>query len=92
MAEETKEKDTEERSEPKAGGEQDESKSDNKTCPECNEPIDNVRKTCANCGYEYKDSDYDDTDAGNEFMAGSNIDDEGNEITDEGPGVEEGAE
>lgn len=66
-------------------------KSEN-SCPECGEPIDNVRKTCANCGYEYKDDDYTDTEAGNEFLAGSNIDDEGEEITDKGPGVEEGAE
>ena len=99
MAEETKEKDTEERSgsedegkEQKSEVDQDEFKSDDKTCPECDQPIDNLRKTCANCGYEYKDSDYDDEEAGNEFIAGSNMDDEGNEITEEGPGAEEGTE
>ena len=66
--------------------------SSDKKCPECGEPIDNLRASCIECGYEYKKDDYDDTEAGNEFLVGSNVDDEGEEITDEGPGVEEGAE
>jgi len=70
------------------------SKGDSKgnSCPECGEPIDNLRASCKECGYEYKDGDYTDTEAGNEFLSGSNIDDSGEEITDEGPGAEEGAE
>ena len=48
-------------------------------CPECGEPIDDVRVTCSNCGYEYKKEDYDDRKAGNEFRAGSALDDEGEE-------------
>ena len=76
MAEETQEK---------------EKSSDNK-CPECGEPIDDLRASCPECGYEYDEKDYSDKEAGNEFLAGANVDDEGNEITDEGPGVEEGAE
>jgi len=62
------------------------------TCPECNEPIDDLRATCANCGYEYKDEDYADPEKGNEFLSGSNMTDDGEEITDEGPGAEEGSE
>lgn len=73
-------------------GEADDTTSSDKKCPECGEPIDNLRATCGNCGYEYQESDYDDTEAGNEYLAGSNIDDSGEEITDRGPGVEEGAE
>jgi hypothetical protein len=69
-----------------------ETKSSDKECPECGEPIDNLRATCANCGYEYQEGDYDDPEAGNEYLSGSNVDDEGEEITDEGPGAEEGAE
>ena len=65
---------------------------DDKKCPECGEPIDNLRASCPECGYEYSQDDYTDKDAGNEFLAGSNITDEGEEITDEGPGAEEGAE
>lgn len=97
-APEKSEKQSEEKSQDKAEGkkeegvDQDEFKSGDKTCPECDQPIDNLRKTCANCGYEYQDSDYDDEEAGNEFIAGSNMDDEGNEITEEGPGAEEGTE
>jgi ribosomal protein L37AE/L43A len=70
------------------------SKSDSKgnECPECGEPIDDLRASCKECGYEYKDSDYTDEEAGNEFLSGSNIDDEGEEITDSGPGAEKGAE
>ena len=54
---------------------------DNK-CPECSAEIDDVRVTCARCGYRYQGSDYDDTEAGNEFQAGSALDDEGNELID----------
>lgn len=57
-----------------------------KKCPECDEPIINVRANCPNCGYEYKDSDYDDEEAGSEFVAGSAVDDEGNEIPDDETG------
>ena len=57
--------------------------SDSKECPECGEPVDNLRKTCIKCGYEYGKDDYDDTEAGNELRAGAALDDEGNEILDE---------
>ncbi len=56
-----------------------------KTCPECGAPVDDVRATCLNCGYEYKDEDHENMEAGNEFMSGSQIDDEGNELPDEEP-------
>ncbi len=81
MAEQTKEQTTEQGKQ--AGTNQ---------CPECGHEIEDLRASCPNCGYEYKEGDYEDTDAGNEFLTGSNVDDEGNEITDKGPGVEEGAE
>ena len=61
-------------------------------CPECSAPIDDLRASCPECGYEYDEKDYNDTEAGKEFVSGANIDDEGNEITDKGPGAEEGAE
>lgn len=57
-----------------------------KKCPECGEPINNVRANCPKCGYEYKDSDYEDEDAGSEFVAGSAVDDEGNEVPDDESG------
>ncbi len=57
--------------------------SDSNKCPECGEPVDNLRKTCIKCGHEYERSEYDDTEAGNELRAGSALDDEGNEILDE---------
>ena len=57
-----------------------------KECPECGEPINNVRANCPNCGYEYQDSDYDDQEAGAEFVSGSAVDDEGNEIPDDETG------
>ncbi len=65
---------------------------DNK-CPECGEPIIEVRANCPNCGYEYKDSDYSDQEAGSEFVAGAAVDDEGNENPDDpiGTGEEEDA-
>lgn len=53
--------------------------SDDHRCPECGTEIDDVRVTCSKCGYEYKASDYDDTEAGSEFTAGVAVDDEGNE-------------
>ena len=82
MGEQTKEK-----------GEQNEpTKGSGSTCPQCNEPVDDLRATCANCGYEYKDEDYGDPEKGNEFLSGTNIDDDGEEITDEGPGAEEGTD
>ena len=62
--------------------------SDNK-CPECGEPVIDVRANCPNCGYEYKDSDYGDTEAGSEFVAGSAVDDEGNEVPDDETGTGE---
>ena len=63
-------------------------------CPECGEPIIEVRANCPNCGYEYKDSDYTDKEAGSEFISGSAVDDEGNEIPDDetGGGGEEDSE
>jgi ribosomal protein S27AE len=67
----------------------DEFVSQSKTCPECGEPVHDVRKTCPNCGYEYKEEDYDDKDAGEEFVAGSQIDEQGEEIVEEGVGAGE---
>lgn len=61
----------------------DEHLSDSSTCSECGEPVDNLRKTCPQCGHEYGQDELDDTDAGNEFKAGAALDDEGNEVTDE---------
>lgn len=51
-----------------------------KTCPECGTPVDDVRATCRNCGYEYQESDYANPEAGSELITGSAVDDEGNEI------------
>ena len=59
-----------------------------KKCPECGEPVDDVRATCINCGYEYKEEDHEDLEAGSEFVAGSQIDDDGNELPDEEPSAE----
>ena len=53
-----------------------------KECPECGHPVDDVRATCPECGYEYKEDDYTDPDAGADFVAGSAIDDQGEEIPD----------
>ena len=78
--------------EPGAQGEPnptDEFVSQSKTCPECGEPVHDVRKTCPNCGYEYKEEDYDNKDAGEEFVAGSQIDEHGEEIVEEGVGAGE---
>lgn len=74
--------------EQKERAESDETISDQKTCPECGAPVENLRATCPNCGYEYQEGDYDDKEAGNEFLAGSELDDEGNEIVDESGEVE----
>jgi hypothetical protein len=62
--------------------------SDSNKCPECGEPVDNIRKTCIKCGYEYGKDDYDDTEAGNELRAGSALDDDGNEILDDAAGTD----
>lgn len=61
----------------------DDTLAENKTCPECGAPVDDVRATCINCGYEYKEEDHEDLEAGSEFTSGSQIDDEGNELPDE---------
>src|SRR5918999_5034066 len=63
----------------------DETVSDQATCPECGEPVHNLRMTCPMCGHEYKDKEIDDEDAGTEFRAGSEIDDD-----DVGEQVKEG--
>ncbi|MEA2498331.1 MAG: hypothetical protein QOH26_736 [Actinomycetota bacterium] len=55
-------------------------------CPDCGAPIDNVRVTCPNCGRQYEKDDYSDTEAGNEFRAGTAIDDEGKELPDDPSG------
>lgn len=68
--------------------EEDETISDSKKCPECGEPIENVRASCPNCGYEYKDEDYDQPDAGKEFVTGSEVDDSGEEKVDPSGKVE----
>ena len=57
--------------------------SESSKCSECGDPVDNLRKTCPNCGHEYSDDERDDNEAGNEFKAGAALDDDGNEITDE---------
>lgn len=66
----------------------DDTLAESKKCPECGEPVDDVRATCINCGYEYKDEDHEDPEAGSEFVTGSQIDDEGNELPDEEPPAE----
>ena len=63
-----------------------------KKCPECGEPVIDVRATCPNCGYEYKDDDFSDKEAGSEFIAGSAIDDEGNEMPEHESGGGDDAE
>ena len=67
---------------------EDDTISTEKKCPECGAPVENLRKTCSACGYEYKSEDYDDTEAGSEFITGSEIDDQGNEIVDDSGMVE----
>lgn len=67
----------------------DETVSEKATCPECGEPVHNLRMTCPMCGHEYKDKEIDDEDAGTEFRAGSEIDDdEVGEAVKEGSGKE----
>ncbi len=56
-----------------------------KKCPECGAPVDDVRATCIDCVYEYKDEDHEDPDAGSDFVAGTQVDDEGNEIPEDPP-------
>ncbi len=56
---------------------EDETVSDQKNCPECGEPVHNLRATCPNCGHEYGDREYDDPDAGKEFVSGTGLDEEG---------------
>ncbi len=55
---------------------EDETVSDKATCPECGEPVHNLRMTCPMCGHEYKDKEIDDEEAGTEFRAGAEVDDE----------------
>jgi rubredoxin len=67
----------------------DETVSDKATCPECGEPVHNLRMTCPMCGHEYKDKEIDDEDAGTEFRAGAEVgDDEVGEQVKEGSGKE----
>jgi hypothetical protein len=76
------------RSEKTENNRPDDTLADSKKCPECGEPVDDVRATCINCGYEYKDEDHENLDAGAEFVTGSQIDDDGNELPDEEPPTE----
>lgn len=77
----TDEREEQERAEQRAA--EDETISDSEKCPECGAPVENLRATCPNCGYEYKDDDYDQPDAGKEFETGSELDDSGEEVVDE---------
>ena len=61
-------------------------------CPECGEPIIDVRSNCPNCGYEYKEEDFGDKEAGKEFLAGTAVTDEGEEIPDHESGTGEDAD
>ncbi len=61
----------------------DDTLAENKTCPECGAPVDDVRATCMDCGYEYKEEDHEDPEAGREFTSGSEVDDDGKESRDE---------
>jgi len=54
--------------------------SDTNKCQGCGEPIENVRATCPNCGRDYAAEDYDDDRAGKGFVAGTHVDDDGNEL------------
>jgi rubredoxin len=68
---------------------EDETVSEQATCPECGEPVHNLRMTCPMCGHEYKDKEYDDDDAGTEFRAGAEIEEsEVGEAVKEGRGKE----
>ncbi len=42
-----------------------------RTCPDCGEPINNLRVTCPRCGRRYSEDDYDDPSAGDRFRTGS---------------------
>ena len=94
MAEdETTSKQTEESQDENGRGEKENKRPDDtlakdKKCPECDEPVDDVRATCINCGYEYSEEDHEDPDAGSEFVSGSQIDEDGNELPDEEPPAE----
>lgn len=54
----------------------DETVSDEKKCPECGAPVNNLRATCPNCGHEYSEEDYDNPEAGSEFRTGSELEDD----------------
>ncbi|MDQ3939885.1 MAG: zinc-ribbon domain-containing protein [Actinomycetota bacterium] len=60
--------------------------SGDKKCPECGEPIIDVRASCPNCGYDYSKEDYTDEEAGSEFVAGSAVDEEGKELPEDETG------
>ena len=79
----SEDRDTKNREEVEDNRPEDDTISDSATCPECGSPIENLRATCSNCGYEYKEGDYDDPDAGEDFLTGSQIDEDGNEQIDE---------
>jgi hypothetical protein len=49
-------------------------------CPECGEPIENVRMTCPNCGHTYSEDEYSSDEAGTDFRAGAALDDKGKEM------------
>lgn len=96
MTEETRTDEPRDESEARAPSDKDEAEdkrlddtlAGEKTCPECGTPVDDVRATCINCGYEYSDEDHENPEAGNEFLSGSQVDDEGNELPDEEPDEE----
>jgi hypothetical protein len=57
--------------------------------PRVRPDIDDVRVTCPGCGYRYKESDYEDTEAGNEFLTGSALGDDGREDLEDPTGTGE---
>ena len=88
MAEDDQQRTDDERGSEEKRQQEDDTISDSKKCPECGEPIENVRASCPKCGYEYQESDYDQPDAGKEFVTGSEVDDSGEEKIDESGKVE----
>lgn len=70
----------------------DDTLAEGKTCPECGTPVDDVRATCINCGYEYSEDDHEDPEAGNEFLSGSQVDEQGDEVVDQEPEADEAGE